>query len=72
MSLLFGSANVDTLAIARLATNLSTSELADRAGVGVLKKALDIQAANAAALIDALPPVPNLPAHLGQNIDTTA
>jgi hypothetical protein len=72
MSLLFGSVNVDTLAIARLATNLSTSELADRAGVGVLKKALDIQAANAAALIDALPPVANLPAHLGQNIDTTA
>jgi hypothetical protein len=72
MSLLFGSANVDTLAIAGLATNLSTSELADRASVAVLKKALDIQAANAAALIDALPPVPNLPAHLGQNIDTTA
>jgi hypothetical protein len=63
---------VDTLAIASLATNLSANELADRAGVAVLKKALDIQAANAAALIAALPPVPNLPAHLGQNIDTTA
>ena len=63
---------MDTLAIASLATNLSTNELADRAGVAVLKKALDIQAANAAALIAALPSVPNLPAHLGQNIDTTA
>ena len=63
---------MDTLAIASLATNVSTTQLAYRAGVAVLKKALDIQAANAAALIAALPPVPNLPGHLGQNIDTTA
>ena len=63
---------MDTLAIASLATSLSTDAVADRAGVAVLKKALDIQAANAAALIEALPPVSNLPAHLGQHIDTTA
>lgn len=61
---------MDTLSIANLATNLSANAVADRVGTAALKKALDIQAANAVAL----PPVPsiNLPAHVGRNIDTTA
>ena len=65
---------MDTPGVANVATNLSANALADRVGTAVLRKALDIQAANAVALIQALPPVPsvNLPANLGRNIDTTA
>lgn len=49
----------------------------DAVGVSVLKKALDIQAQGAMALIAALPQPPqqsaaNLPPNLGQNINTTA
>ena len=44
----------------------------DAVGVSVLKKAMDLQKVSAMALLKALPPVRNLPAHLGQNIDTTA
>jgi len=44
--------------------------------VEVLKKALDTQAANAAALINSLPQPEkissSLPSHLGQNVNTTA
>jgi hypothetical protein len=60
--------------IASLASATAALTTGDAIGVAVLKKALDIQAANALALIQALPPipVPNLPAHLGQVIDTTA
>ena len=62
------------------ATN-GTSALYDQAaskdiGVAVLKKALDNQAASAAALLNALPKPEktstNLPPNLGQNINTTA
>lgn len=58
-----------------------TSALYDQAsnkdvGIAVLKKALDSQAASAAALIDSLPKpektTSNLPSHLGQNVNTTA
>jgi hypothetical protein len=41
----------------------------------MLKKAQDIQAATATQLLDAVQPTPaapNLPSHLGQNINTTA
>jgi hypothetical protein len=37
-----------------------------------LKKAQDIQASSASALIEAIPPVPNLPSHLGNTINTKA
>ena len=65
---------MDTTGIANLASGLAASLVSDNVGVAVLRKALDIEAANAAALVQALPPAPsiNLPAHLGQNIDTTA
>jgi hypothetical protein len=66
--------HMDAIGIANLATGLTAASLSDQAGVAVLKKALDIQATNAAALVEAMPAVPsvNLPAHLGRNIDTTA
>ena len=64
---------MDTTGIASLASSTSAMRTGDTVGVSVLKKAMDIQKANAIALIQALPPVPapNLPVHLGQNINTT-
>jgi len=65
---------MEPIAITSVASTIAATAPSDRVGVAVLKKALDIEAANALALIQALPQPPsvNLPAHLGQNIDTTA
>ena len=64
---------MDVSAIASAATAFSTTQVGDAAQVSVLKKALDIEAQGAVTLINALPqPASNLPAHLGQNINTVA
>jgi hypothetical protein len=63
---------MDVSAIASAATALSQARVADAAGTLVLKKALDIQAASALQLLQALPtPAPARPSgtHL---IDTYA
>ena len=49
----------------------------DTVGLGVLKKAINVEAQGAMALINAIPQPPqqsaaNLPPNLGQNINTTA
>jgi len=49
------SSPMDVSAIARTATALSQARVADAAGTLVLKKALDIQAASALQLLQALP-----------------
>ena len=64
--------NVNMNTSAALAQNTS-----DVIGITVLKKALDIEAQSAMALIKAIPQpsqqsVSNLPLNLGQNINTTA
>jgi hypothetical protein len=57
-------------------TEMATGQTNEAVGMAVLKKAMDIDASSAAALIDAIPAAPaaahNLPPHLGQNINTTA
>jgi hypothetical protein len=59
--------------IASVATSLTQQQTTDAVGVLVLKKAMQIQADSAVALIEALPtPTSSLPAHLGQNVNTTA
>lgn len=60
--------------VARLATTMASTATAEAVNVAVLKKAMNIQADSATALLQALPPVTpaNLPPHLGQNINTTA
>lgn len=65
---------MDVTNIANLATTIATTATNQNVGVAVLKKAMDVQATSAAALVAALPPVPtaNQPAHIGKNIDTTA
>ena len=64
--------NVNMNASAALAQNTS-----DAVGLAVFKKAIDIEAQGAMALISAIPQPPqqsaaNLPANLGQTINTTA
>jgi hypothetical protein len=67
--------------VSGLASAVSTPTSADSGGlsqavsIAVLKKAIDVDADSATALIAAIPDMqasPNLPAHLGQNINTTA
>ena len=60
--------------IAQLATTLASTATNQAIGIAVMKKAMDVQASSATALLEALPPATgaNLPAHLGQNINTTA
>src|SRR4051812_37486369 len=60
--------------IANLATSVAETRADQAVSIAVLKKALDSAAISATTLIEAIPPVPpvNLPAHLGQNINTTA
>jgi hypothetical protein len=72
--------------IANFATPARTPEAQDTVGLAVQKKASDIQASTASALIDSLPPANpagqaaasesestrRLPPHLGKNVNTTA
>jgi len=58
--------------IANLATAMAQERTDQAVGVAVLKKALDIQASGAMALIAAIPAPQSLPPNLGQNVDTTA
>ncbi len=57
-------------------TAVSGQMTGDAVGMSVLKKALNVQAQSAAAMIGALPKPPaataGLPSHLGQNVNTTA
>jgi hypothetical protein len=66
---------MDAMSIARLATTIAETGTRQEVSMTVLKKAMDVQASSAAALLEALPPVQgssNLPAHLGNRINTTA
>jgi hypothetical protein len=66
---------MDVAAIAKLATSIAETGNKQEVGIAVLKKAQDIQAATATQMIDALQAVPtvqNLPAHLGNTINTKA
>jgi hypothetical protein len=65
---------MDINGISSLATTLATTATGQDAATAVLEKANEIQASTASALVQAIPPVskPNLPSHLGKNIDTTA
>jgi len=61
--------------IASAATTISETSVQQAAGTAILKKAMDISAENAMALIHAIPDntaVQNLPPHLGQHINTKA
>jgi hypothetical protein len=70
---------MDISGISNLATSIADTGTKREVGevdLAMLKKALDIEASSAAAMVAALPPPTsqpnNLPPHLGQNINTTA
>ena len=66
---------MDVASIAKAASTIAETSNRVEVGYAVLKKAQDVQASSAAALIEAIPPATpagNLPAHLGQRINTTA
>lgn len=66
---------MDAMSIARLATSIAETGNRDEVGLAVLKRAQDIESATATQMIDAIkspPTVRNLPAHLGNTINTTA
>ncbi|MBB5369570.1 MULTISPECIES: YjfB family protein [unclassified Janthinobacterium] len=66
---------MDVGSIAQLSTTMAETGTRQAVGLSVLKKAQEVQSSTATALLAALPPVPaapNLPAHLGNRINTTA
>lgn len=64
---------MDVNNIASLATAMSNQRTGDAIGISVLKKALDVQASGAVALINALQQSAAVsPPHLGNTIDTSA
>lgn len=66
---------MDVTGIANTATVMSGVKTDQAISIAVLKKAMDINAAGALALIEAMPessPIQSLPSHLGQNINTIA
>jgi hypothetical protein len=66
--------SMDVTSIASQATTIANTASNQGGGVAQQKRAAEVQATNAAAMSAALPPVTstNLPAHIGNNINTTA
>ena len=66
---------MDVMGIAKLATSIADTGTKQEVGIAMLKKAQDLQASTATQLLDAVPATsaaPNLPAHLGKHVNTTA
>jgi hypothetical protein len=66
---------MDVSGIAKLATSVAETGVKAEVGIAILKRAQQIESATATQLIDAIKAVPtvqNLPANLGNTINTTA
>ncbi len=63
---------MDVSSLGSLTSALASGQSGDAVSTLVLKKAMDIQAQNAAQLLEALPPVTNNPPNLGNNVDVKA
>ncbi len=66
---------MDVSSIAGLASTLAETGTKQEVDIAILKKAQQIESSTATQLIDAIkstPTVQNLPAHLGNTINTTA
>lgn len=64
---------MDVSNIAKLATSMAETGNRQEVGLAVMKRAQDMQKDMAAQMIEALvPPAQNLPAHLGNTINTKA
>ncbi|MGB4066044.1 MAG: YjfB family protein [Azonexus sp.] len=60
---------MDVSSVGSLTSAMSPVEIRDAANTAVLKKAMDIQAQNAAQLLEALPQVTSNPPNLGNAVD---
>jgi hypothetical protein len=66
---------MDAMSIAKLSTSIAETGVKNEVGLTMLKKAQDMQASTAAQLLESVPQMPsaqNLPAHLGNTINTKA
>jgi hypothetical protein len=66
---------MDVMGIAKLATSIADTGTRQDVSMAVLKRAQDVEVSTAAQLLQTLPspiPAPNLPAHLGNHVNTTA
>lgn len=63
---------MDVSGIARLATSMAETGTSQAVDIAMLKKAQEIQLSTATQLLDAIQPPQNLPAHLGNTINTKA
>jgi hypothetical protein len=65
---------MDVSSIAKLSSSIAETGQRQEVSLTVLKKAMQMQEATATQLLEALPSVQsaNLPAHLGNKINTTA
>ena len=66
---------MDVSSLANLSSSVAETGVKQEVGLAVLKRAEQIQASTAAELINAVaspPTLQNLPAHLGNTINTTA
>jgi len=66
---------MDAVGIAKLATSIADTGLRQDVGIAMARKTLDVQAAAATQLLEAVKasaPAPNLPPHLGNHVNTTA
>jgi hypothetical protein len=66
---------MDALSIAKLSTTMAETGTRQDVAVTMLKKQQDVQKSTMTQILDGIqppPPVQNLPAHLGNKINTTA
>lgn len=64
---------MDVSGIAKLATSIADTGHRQEVSIAVLKRAQQVETAVASQMIEALQAsAPNLPAHLGKNVNTTA
>ena len=66
---------MDVLSIAKLSTTIAETGTKQEVAMTMLKKQQDMQKSTMTQILDGLTPpqpAPNLPAHLGKNINTTA
>lgn len=66
---------MDVTGMGKLASSMAETGTMQEVDIAILKRAQQIESATATQLIDAIPSpsaAPNLPAHLGTKINTTA
>ncbi|QNA88354.1 putative motility protein [Massilia sp. Dwa41.01b] len=65
---------MDVASIAKLSTTIAETGNKEEVAMTMLKKQQDMQKSMATQLLGTIapPPAQNLPAHLGQNVNTTA